>query len=174
MLESEIENPNRILETFLFMLDPSLGWWYANVMTKKDMGGFWCENQCSARTEDSLSLATCHPVQRSPNMRVADCATVWVCKCLRLIYLSALHLTVLTSTLQSIKQTASIKWVCLGAMTIYQELEFLWTLWFAREHHQWWGLVLGPFQDKQVGNIQSMRAKGKTAEKQLKLELGKT
>ena len=63
------------------------------MLWKKDMGGFWCENQCSARTEDSLSLATCHPVQRSPNMRVADCATVWVCKCLRLIYLSALHLT---------------------------------------------------------------------------------
>ena len=28
-----------------------------------------------------------------PNMRVADCPTVWVCKCLQLIYLSALHLT---------------------------------------------------------------------------------
>jgi len=27
------------------------------------------------------SLATCHPVQRRPNMRVADCATVSVCKC---------------------------------------------------------------------------------------------
>ena len=39
------------------------------------------------------SLATWHPVQCSPNMRVADCATVWVCKCLQLIYLSALHLT---------------------------------------------------------------------------------
>ena len=27
------------------------------------------------------SLATCHPVQRRPNMRVADSATVSVCKC---------------------------------------------------------------------------------------------
>ena len=41
----------------------------------------------------SLSLATRHPVQCRPNMRVADSATVWVCKCLQLIYLSALHLT---------------------------------------------------------------------------------
>ena len=32
-------------------------------------------------------------VQCSPNMRVADCATFWVCKCLQLIYLSALPLT---------------------------------------------------------------------------------
>ena len=29
------------------------------------------------------------------------------------------------------------------------------------------------FEDKQVGHVHSMRAKGKTAEKQLKLELGK-
>jgi len=35
------------------------------------------------------------------------------------------------------------------------------------------GLGLGPFEDKQAGHVQSMRAKGKTAEKQLKLELGK-
>ena len=41
----------------------------------------------------SLSPATCHPVQCRPNMRVADCATVWVCKCLKLIYLNALPLT---------------------------------------------------------------------------------
>ena len=39
------------------------------------------------------SLATCHPVQCSPNMRVADCSTVWVGKCLQLIYRGALHLT---------------------------------------------------------------------------------
>ena len=58
-------------------------------------------------------------------------------------------------------------------MTIYQGRDFLWTLWFAREHHWGVGLGLGPFEDKRVGNIQSMRAKGKTAEKQLKLELGK-
>ena len=58
-------------------------------------------------------------------------------------------------------------------MTIYQWLEFLWTLRFAREHQKWWGLGLGPFEDKQVGHVQSMRAKGKIAEKQLKLELGK-
>ena len=41
----------------------------------------------------SLSLATCHPVQCSPNMRVADCSTVWVGKCLQLINRGALHLT---------------------------------------------------------------------------------
>ena len=27
-------------------------------------------------------------------------------------------------------------------MTIHQGLEFLWLLWFAREHHKWWGLGL--------------------------------
>ena len=41
----------------------------------------------------TLSPGTCHPIQCRANMRVADCATVWVCKCLQLIYLSALHLT---------------------------------------------------------------------------------
>ena len=41
----------------------------------------------------TLSPVTCHPIQCRANMRVADCATVWVCKCLQLIYLSALHLT---------------------------------------------------------------------------------
>ena len=41
----------------------------------------------------SLSSATCHPAQCSPNMRVADRATVWVGKRLQLIYLNALHLT---------------------------------------------------------------------------------
>ena len=41
----------------------------------------------------TLSPATCHPVQCRANMRVADCTTVWVCKCLQPIYLSALHLT---------------------------------------------------------------------------------
>ena len=71
--------------------------------------------------------------------------------------------------------TVSVKRVCLGAVTICQRLEFLWTLslWFARKHHKWWGLGLGPFEDKLVGHVQSMRAKGKIAEKQLKLELGK-
>ena len=58
-------------------------------------------------------------------------------------------------------------------MTIYQGLESSWMLWFAREHHWGMGLGLGPFEDKQAGHVQSMRAKGKTAEKQLKLELGK-
>ena len=56
-------------------------------------------------------------------------------------------------------------------MTIYQGLEFVWTLWFAREHHKWWGL--GPFEDKQVGHVQSMGAKGKIVQEQLKLEFGK-
>ena len=41
----------------------------------------------------SLSLANCHPVQCRPNVRVADCAIVWVRKCLQLFYLPALHLT---------------------------------------------------------------------------------
>ena len=41
----------------------------------------------------TLSPATCHPIQCRANMRVADCSTVWVCKCLQLIYPSALHLT---------------------------------------------------------------------------------
>ena len=41
----------------------------------------------------TLSPATFHPVQCRANMRVADCSTVWVWKCLQLIYLPALHLT---------------------------------------------------------------------------------
>ena len=48
---------------------------------------------CIPILQYSLSPAACHPVQCRPNMRVADCATVWVCKWLQLIYLSALHLT---------------------------------------------------------------------------------
>ena len=71
----------------------------------------------------SLSLTTCHLVQCSPNMRVAGCATVWVCKCLQLIYLHALPLTLFRQT----------------------------------------GV-----------HVQSMGTKGKIAEKQLKLEFGKT
>ena len=77
----------------------------------------------------------------------------------------------LTSIVQSIQKTVSVKRVCLGAMTIYQGLEFLWTLRFERYHDKLWGL--GLFDDKQVSHVQSMRAKGKIAEKQLKLELGK-
>ena len=46
--------------------------------------------QLTPHSHITVSPATCHPVQRSPNMRVADCATVW---CLQLIYLNALHLT---------------------------------------------------------------------------------
>ena len=49
----------------------------------------------------TVSPATCHPVQCSPNMRVAGCATVWVCKCLQLIYLHALPLTLVAVTLHS-------------------------------------------------------------------------
>ena len=56
--------------------------------------------------------------QRSPNMRVADCATVWVCKCLQLIYLSALHLPLFdiyyynlyTKMLQSKNNQRSLSW----------------------------------------------------------------
>ena len=123
----------------------------------------------------TVSPATCHPVQCRANMRVADCATVWVCKCLQLIYLSALHLTLfdIYSAIYIYKKLFqfSIKRVCLGAMTIHQGLEFLWTFWFAREHDKIWDLR--PFEDKQASLVQSMRAKGKIAEKQLKLEFGK-
>ena len=45
----------------------------------------------------SLSLATCHPIECRPNIVVADGDTVWVCKCLQLIHLSALSLTHLES-----------------------------------------------------------------------------
>ena len=41
----------------------------------------------------TLSPATCHPIQWRASMSVADCSTVWVCKCLQLIYLPALHLS---------------------------------------------------------------------------------
>ena len=64
----------------------------------------------------SPSLATWHPVQCSPNMRVADCATVWVCKSLQLIYLSVLHLTldiyirIYTKTV-SVKQAVLVLWL---------------------------------------------------------------
>ena len=54
------------------------------------------------------SLATCHPVQCSPNMRVADCATVWVCKCLQLIYQGALHLTLKSCSRQTTKSTKNM------------------------------------------------------------------
>ena len=97
-------------------------------------------------------------VQCSPNMRVADCATCWVCKCLQLIYLSALPLTLFDIYITLCTKTVLVKRVCLGAITIYQRLEFLWALWFAREHDKWWGL--GPFDDKQVGHVQSIRAVG--------------
>ena len=74
-----------------------------------------------------LSPATCHPVQRRPNMRVADCSTVWVCKRLQLMYLSALHLTlfdIYSTTVHSNKKNVSVKRVCLSAMAIYEGLEF--------------------------------------------------
>ena len=106
----------------------------------------------------SLSLITSHPVQCRLSMRVADCATFWVCKCLQLIYLSALPLTLFDIYIRLYTKTVSVKRVCLGAITIYQRLEFLWALWFAREHDKWWGL--GPFDDKQVGHVQSIRAVG--------------
>ena len=38
------------------------------------------------------SLETCHPVQCRVNMRARDCATVWDCNCLQLIYLSVIRL----------------------------------------------------------------------------------
>ena len=88
----------------------------------------------------SLSLANYHPVDCSPNMRVADCSTVWVCKRLQLMYLSALHLTlfdIYSTTVHSNEKNASVKRVCLSAMAIYEGLEFLSRLWFAPEHHKW-------------------------------------
>ena len=88
----------------------------------------------------SLSLANYHPVDCSPNMRVADCSTVWVCKRLQLMYLSALHLTlfdIYSTTVHSNETNASVKRVCLSAMAIYEGLEFLSRLWFAPEHHKW-------------------------------------
>ena len=65
--------------------------------------------------------------QCSPNMRAVDCATVWVRKCLQLIYPSALHLTLFNiySTIYIINKI-SIKRVCLGAMTIYQHVCWNW------------------------------------------------
>ena len=50
-----------------------------------------CWNKGAVRIVEFFSFcsdtafATCHPIQCRANMRVADCATVWVCKCLRLI-----------------------------------------------------------------------------------------
>jgi len=113
----------------------------------------------------SLSPATCHPVQCRVNMRVADCPIVWVCKCLQLICLSALHLTlfdIYSTNVHSIKKNmfqSNESRVCLSAMAIYEGLEFLWTFWFAKEHHKWWDW--GPLGNKQVGLVQIMGATGK-------------
>ena len=57
------------------------------------------------------SLATCHPVQCSPNMRVADCSTVWVGKCLQLIYRGALHLTLFEIYIRNCSSSQSNKLV---------------------------------------------------------------
>ena len=50
------------------------------------------------------------------NMRVADCATVWDCKCLQLMHLSALHLTLfdICSTIYIINcfNQTSLSWRC--------------------------------------------------------------
>ena len=62
-------------------------------------GGFNCAEgdpslvAVTLHSHITVSPATCHPVQCRPNRTVADCTTLWVCKCLQLIYLSALHLT---------------------------------------------------------------------------------
>ena len=97
-------------------------------------------NAVTLHSHNSLSPATCHPVQRRPNMRVADCSTVWVCKRLQLMYLSALHLTlfdIYSTTVHSNTKNVSVKRVCLSAMAIYEGLEFLSRLWFAPKHHKW-------------------------------------
>ena len=69
------------------------------------------------------------------------------------------------------KKTVSVKRVSLGAMTIYEGLEVLWTFWFAPEHHKWWSL--DPFEDKQVGLVQIMRAKGKNCWEAVEIGNGK-
>ena len=56
-------------------------------------GSFSCLSDTAFAYSNTLSPATCHPVQCRPNMRVADCSSVWVCKCLQLMHLTALHLT---------------------------------------------------------------------------------
>ena len=116
------------------------------------------------------SPVTCHPVQCRANMRVTDCTTVWVCKCLQLIYLSALHLYNpcwhLHCTINWFNQT-SLSWR-------YDDLPgawILWTLWFAREHDKWWDL--DPFEDKQAGLVQSMGAKGKNCWEAVEIGNGK-
>ena len=71
MLGSEIENPNWVLESFLFMLDsPYLEWWYANVVKKMDMGGFWCDWNCK--------LCPCGSVQGNETARFNVRQTWWL------------------------------------------------------------------------------------------------
>ena len=82
-------------------------------------GGFRC-----IKGDPPLVAVTLHShtVQCRVNMRVAGCSTVWVCKRLQLICLSALHLThfdIYSTNVHSIKKHVSVKRVCLSAMAIY-------------------------------------------------------
>ena len=76
------------------------------------------------------SLANCHPVQCSPNMRVADCATVWDCKWLQLIYRRALHLTLKSCSRQTSRSTKSM--VCRSLTIRLQERKHNKTNWMDR------------------------------------------
>ena len=73
------------------------------------------------------SLANCHPVQCCLNMRVANCASVWVCKCLQLIYLGALHLTLSETYIrnrfssQSVSSRATCVMHALAYVLMWQE-----------------------------------------------------
>ena len=75
------------------------------------------ETSIRARTRQENCAFQCRA-----NMMVSD-RNPWVCKCLQLIYLSALHLSLFDvySTIYIINKI-SIKRVCLGAMTIYQHV----------------------------------------------------
>ena len=75
------------------------------------------ETSIRARTRQENCAFQCRA-----NMMVSD-RNPWVCKCLQLMYLSALHLTLfdIYSTIYIINKI-SIKRVCLGAMTIYQHV----------------------------------------------------
>ena len=97
-------------------------------------------------------------------MRVADCAT-----------LSALHLTlfdIYSTNVQSIKKkTASVKRVCLGAMAIYEGLNFCGRsdLQKSITNDGIWVFL----RTNRLALFKSWEPQAKTAEKQLKVEMVK-
>ena len=128
----------------------------------------------------SLSPATCHPVQCRPNMRVADCATVWVCKCLKLIYLSALHLTLFDINIKEYKSTVYIK----HCFRLFQSNEPVLALWPSTRGLNFCGCSDLPqniinggvwvlLRTNRLALFKSWEPKATTAEKQLKLEMVK-